>query len=120
MVVGAVFGGLGLPAAIALLIPMEAGVPIPIPDDLVMLLIGAGGGSGHDGNIHRSLSSVASRARSTCVSAQKRSSRIAAKTASAATSGPGEIAVMASTSAGSTPGSGTTARTVAGMLRSDV
>ena len=37
---GAVFGGLGLPAATALLIPMEAGVPIPIPDDLVMLLIG--------------------------------------------------------------------------------
>ncbi|HXY93441.1 MAG TPA: VTT domain-containing protein [Acidimicrobiia bacterium] len=37
---GAVFGGLGLPAAVALLIPMEAGVPIPIPDDLVMLLIG--------------------------------------------------------------------------------
>ncbi len=40
-VFGAVFGTLGLPAAIALLIPMEAGVPIPIPDDLVMLLIGA-------------------------------------------------------------------------------
>jgi membrane protein DedA with SNARE-associated domain len=38
--VGAVFGGLGLPAAIALLIPMQAGVPIPIPDDLVMLLVG--------------------------------------------------------------------------------
>ena len=39
-VVGAVFGGLGLPAAIGLLIPMEAGVPIPIPYDLVMLLMG--------------------------------------------------------------------------------
>ena len=39
-VFGAVFGGLGLPAAVGLLIPMEAGVPIPIPDDLVMLLIG--------------------------------------------------------------------------------
>jgi membrane protein DedA with SNARE-associated domain len=39
-VFGAVFGGLGLPAATALLVPMEAGVPIPIPDDLVMLLIG--------------------------------------------------------------------------------
>jgi membrane protein DedA with SNARE-associated domain len=39
-VLGAVFGGLGLPAATALLVPMEAGVPIPIPDDLVMLLIG--------------------------------------------------------------------------------
>jgi membrane protein DedA with SNARE-associated domain len=39
-VLGAVFGGLGLPAAVGLLIPMEAGVPIPIPDDLVMLLIG--------------------------------------------------------------------------------
>jgi len=37
---GAVFGGLGLPTAVALLVPMEAGVPIPIPDDLVMLLIG--------------------------------------------------------------------------------
>jgi membrane protein DedA with SNARE-associated domain len=37
---GAVFGGLGLPAAVALLIPMEAGVPIPIPDDLVMPLVG--------------------------------------------------------------------------------
>jgi membrane protein DedA with SNARE-associated domain len=39
-VLGAVFGGLGLPTATALLVPMEAGVPIPIPDDLVMLLIG--------------------------------------------------------------------------------
>lgn len=37
----AVFGGLGLGACVALLIPMEAGAPIPIPDDLVMLLIGA-------------------------------------------------------------------------------
>jgi membrane protein DedA with SNARE-associated domain len=45
-VVGAVFGGLGLPAATALLVPMEAGVPIPIPDDLVMLLIGERAGAG--------------------------------------------------------------------------
>jgi membrane protein DedA with SNARE-associated domain len=40
LTLAAVFGGLGLPAAVALLVPMEAGVPIPIPDDLVMLLIG--------------------------------------------------------------------------------
>lgn len=45
-VFGAVFGGLGLPAAVGLLIPMEAGVPIPIPDDLVMLLIGERTGAG--------------------------------------------------------------------------
>ncbi len=32
--------GLGAPVALALLLPMEAGIPIPIPADLVMLLIG--------------------------------------------------------------------------------
>jgi membrane protein DedA with SNARE-associated domain len=32
--------GLGVPAALALLVPMEAGVPIPIPSDLVMLGVG--------------------------------------------------------------------------------
>jgi len=42
----AVFGGLGLGACVALLIPMEAGAPIPIPDDLVMLLIGARAAAG--------------------------------------------------------------------------
>src|SRR5207253_2414236 len=42
----AVFGGLGIGACVALLIPMEAGAPIPIPDDLVMLLIGAGAAAG--------------------------------------------------------------------------
>jgi membrane protein DedA with SNARE-associated domain len=41
-----VFGGLGIGACVALLIPMEAGAPIPIPDDLVMLLIGAGAAAG--------------------------------------------------------------------------
>jgi len=45
-VLAAVFGGLGLGACIALLIPMEAGAPIPIPDDLVMLLIGARAAAG--------------------------------------------------------------------------
>jgi membrane protein DedA with SNARE-associated domain len=39
-VVGATVFGLGLPTAVLLLSLMEAGVPIPIPDDLVMLLIG--------------------------------------------------------------------------------
>ncbi len=39
-ILGAALGGLGLPAAVGLLIPMEAGVPIPVPDDLVMLVIG--------------------------------------------------------------------------------
>jgi membrane-associated protein len=33
-------GGLGVPAALALLIPMEAGIPIPIPFDLVLLFVG--------------------------------------------------------------------------------
>jgi membrane protein DedA with SNARE-associated domain len=32
--------GLGVPLALLLLVPMEAGIPIPIPADLVMLLIG--------------------------------------------------------------------------------
>jgi membrane protein DedA with SNARE-associated domain len=32
--------GLGTPAAVLLLVPMEAGLPIPIPSDLVMLVIG--------------------------------------------------------------------------------
>jgi membrane-associated protein len=32
--------GVGLPLAVALLVVMEAGVPIPIPDDLVMLVVG--------------------------------------------------------------------------------
>jgi membrane protein DedA with SNARE-associated domain len=32
--------GLGAPAALALLLPMEAGVPIPVPSDFVMLLVG--------------------------------------------------------------------------------
>jgi hypothetical protein len=32
--------GLGAPASLGLLLPMEAGIPIPIPADLVMLVIG--------------------------------------------------------------------------------
>lgn len=40
LILGVTIAGLGLPFAVALLVPMEAGVPIPIPDDLVMLLIG--------------------------------------------------------------------------------
>jgi membrane-associated protein len=32
--------GLGAPLALALLVPMEAGIPIPLPADLVMLLVG--------------------------------------------------------------------------------
>lgn len=32
--------GLGVPAALLLLVPMEAGLPIPVPSDLVMLLVG--------------------------------------------------------------------------------
>jgi membrane-associated protein len=32
--------GLGASAAVALLLPMEAGVPIPLPSDLVMLVVG--------------------------------------------------------------------------------
>jgi membrane-associated protein len=37
---GAATGGLGIPAALALLIPMEAGLPIPIPTDLLIILLG--------------------------------------------------------------------------------
>jgi membrane-associated protein len=37
---GAATGGLGIPAALALMIPMEAGLPIPLPMDLVILLVG--------------------------------------------------------------------------------
>ena len=40
MILAATVLGLGLPAVVGLLIPMEAGVPIPIPDDLVMLIVG--------------------------------------------------------------------------------
>jgi membrane protein DedA with SNARE-associated domain len=40
IVAAASLAGLGLPAALALLIPMEAGIPIPLPADLVMLLVG--------------------------------------------------------------------------------
>ena len=39
--------GLGVPAALALLLPMEAGVPIPVPADLVMLLVGERVAEGH-------------------------------------------------------------------------
>jgi membrane protein DedA with SNARE-associated domain len=37
---GASVHGLGAPLALALLVPMEAGLPVPIPADLVMLLVG--------------------------------------------------------------------------------
>jgi membrane-associated protein len=39
-------GGIGAAAGIALLLPMEAGVPIPVPADLVMLAVGARVGAG--------------------------------------------------------------------------
>jgi membrane protein DedA with SNARE-associated domain len=39
-------GGVGAAAGIALLLPMEAGVPVPIPADLVMLGVGARVGAG--------------------------------------------------------------------------
>jgi membrane protein DedA with SNARE-associated domain len=39
-------GGIGAAAGLALLVPMEAGVPIPIPADLVMLAVGARVGAG--------------------------------------------------------------------------
>jgi membrane protein DedA with SNARE-associated domain len=32
--------GLGVPAAVGVLVPMEAGLPVPVPSDLVMLLVG--------------------------------------------------------------------------------
>jgi membrane protein DedA with SNARE-associated domain len=38
--VGVEATGLGAPLALALLVPMEAGIPIPLPADLVMLLVG--------------------------------------------------------------------------------
>lgn len=39
-------GGLGVIAGIVLLVPMEAGVPVPVPADLVMLAVGARVGAG--------------------------------------------------------------------------
>jgi membrane protein DedA with SNARE-associated domain len=36
-----VAGGIGVAAGLALLLPMEAGLPIPIPADLLMLAVGA-------------------------------------------------------------------------------
>jgi membrane protein DedA with SNARE-associated domain len=39
-ILAATGGGVGLPIALVLLVPMEAGVPIPIPDDVLMLLVG--------------------------------------------------------------------------------
>ena len=39
--------GLGAPLALALLVPMEAGIPIPLPADLVMLLVGEQAAAGH-------------------------------------------------------------------------
>jgi membrane protein DedA with SNARE-associated domain len=39
-------GGIGAIAGIVLLVPMEAGVPVPIPADLVMLAVGARVGAG--------------------------------------------------------------------------
>jgi hypothetical protein len=46
--------GAGVPGLLGLLLAMEAGVPVPLPSDLVMLLLGSGsrpGGAvvaGHD------------------------------------------------------------------------
>ncbi len=37
---GAATTGLGIPAAVALLIPMEAGLPIPVPTDLLIIFLG--------------------------------------------------------------------------------
>ena len=39
--------GLGAPVALALLVPMEAGVPVPLPADLVMLVVGEQAAAGH-------------------------------------------------------------------------
>ena len=39
--------GLGAPLALALLVPMEAGIPVPLPADLVMLLVGEQAAAGH-------------------------------------------------------------------------
>ena len=38
--------GIGAVAGLALMVPMEAGVPIPVPSDLVMLAVGARVGAG--------------------------------------------------------------------------
>ena len=38
--------GLGVAAGLALMVPMEAGVPIPVPSDLIMLVVGARVGAG--------------------------------------------------------------------------
>jgi membrane protein DedA with SNARE-associated domain len=38
--IAAVSTGLGIPAALALLVPMEAGIPIPIPADILILFVG--------------------------------------------------------------------------------
>jgi len=46
-VLGVSVAGLGLLPAVGLLILMEAGLPIPIPDDLVMLAFGAQVAAGH-------------------------------------------------------------------------
>lgn len=43
---GASAGSLGAPAALGLLVPMEAGLPIPLPTDLVLLLVGERAASG--------------------------------------------------------------------------
>jgi membrane protein DedA with SNARE-associated domain len=40
LVAGKAAGGLGSSVALALLVPMEAGVPIPLPSDRVMLAVG--------------------------------------------------------------------------------
>src|SRR5207245_8495680 len=44
---GSSMGGLGAPVALALLVPMEAGVPVPLPADLVMLVVGEQAAAGH-------------------------------------------------------------------------
>jgi membrane protein DedA with SNARE-associated domain len=44
---GGTGAGLGAPASLGLLLPMEAGIPIPIPADLVMLVIGERAAAGN-------------------------------------------------------------------------
>ena len=39
--------GLGAPVALALLVPMEAGIPVPLPADLLMLLVGEQAAAGN-------------------------------------------------------------------------
>lgn len=39
-------GGIGATAGIALMLPMEAGIPVPLPSDLVMLAVGVRVGAG--------------------------------------------------------------------------